>query len=165
MKGLYDKIGLNKAVIQKGKHADLFSDYVPFNDEEWNIIHRHMNAIYDSFTKKAAEGRKKTQSDIDAVGKGRVWSGDQAIKIGLVDKMGGLQDAIWEARKLAKISDKEETGIAIYPARKSGWSNILSGGADSQISLPQDITRMLKLAKLTERENLLLFMPYEISFN
>lgn len=165
MKGLYDKIGLNKEVIQKGKHADLFSDYVPFNDEEWNIIHRHMNAIYDSFTKKAAEGRKKTQTEIDAVGKGRVWSGDQAIKIGLVDQMGGLQDAIWEARKLAKIPDKEETGIAVYPARKSGWSSIVSAGADSQISLPEDIIRMLKLAKLTERENLLLFMPYEISFN
>ncbi|MCI0617771.1 signal peptide peptidase SppA, partial [bacterium] len=117
MKGLYDKIGLNKEVIQRGKHADLFSDYVPFNDEEWNIIHRHMHAIYDSFTKKAAEGRKKTQSDIDAIGKGRVWSGDQALKIGLIDQLGGLQDAIWEARKLAKISDKEETGFAIFPAR------------------------------------------------
>ncbi|MCI0613188.1 hypothetical protein L0244_09375, partial [bacterium] len=81
------------------------------------------------------------------------------------DQLGGLQDAIWEARKLAKISDKEETGFAIFPARKSGWSNIVSAGEESQISLPDDITRMLKLAKLTERENLLLFMPYEINFN
>jgi len=78
--------------------------------------------------------------------------------------LGGLQDAIQEARKLAKISDKEETGIAVYPARKGGWSEILSTGTQTKIALPEDISRMLSLAKLTERENLLLFMPYKINF-
>ncbi len=165
MKGLYDKIGLNKEIIKKGKHADLFSDYVPFEKEEWNIIHRHMHAIYDAFTKKAAEGRKKTQVEIDAVGKGRVWSGDQALKLGLIDQLGGLQDAILEARKLAKIPEKEETGIAIYPARKGGLAEILATGTQTKISLPDDFSRMLSLAKLTARENLLLLMPYEIDFN
>jgi protease-4 len=163
MKGLYDKIGMKKEIVKKGEHADIYSDYVPFEEDEWNIIHRHMTAIYDAFTKKAAEGRKKTQAEIDAVGKGRIWSGDQALKLGLIDQVGGLHDAIWEARKLAKIPDKDELGIAVYPVRKGGWADILATGTHASISLPDEISRMLTLAKITDRENLLYFMPYDLT--
>jgi protease-4 len=163
VKGLYDKIGMKKEIVKKGEHADIYSDYVPFEEDEWNIIHRHMAAIYDVFTKKAAEGRKKTQAEIDAIGKGRVWSGDQALKLGLIDQVGGLHDAIWEARKLAKIPDKDELGIAVYPVRKGGWSDILATGTHASISLPDEINRMLTLAKITDRENLLYFMPYDFT--
>jgi protease-4 len=161
VKGLYDKIGMTKEIVKKGEHADIYSDYVPFEEDEWKIVHNHMAAIYDVFTRKAAEGRKKTQAEIDAIGKGRVWSGDQALELGLVDQLGGLQDAIWEARKLAKISEKEEVGIGVYPAKKGGWADILSTSTQVNISLPDEINRMVTLAKITNRENLIYFMPYD----
>ncbi len=161
MKGLYDKIGMTKEIVKKGEHADLYSDYVQFDEEEWKMMRNHMAAIYDAFTRKAAEGRKKTQQEIDAIGRGRVWSGDQALQLGLIDQLGGLQDAIWEARKLAKIPEKEEVGIGVYPARKGGWADIVATGTQANISLPDEITRMLTLAKITDRENLIYFMPYD----
>ncbi|MGH9857354.1 MAG: signal peptide peptidase SppA, partial [Acidobacteriota bacterium] len=98
MKGLYDKIGFKKEVIKRGKHADLFSDYVPYGDEEWSIIKKHMAETYDAFTRKAAQGRKKTQQQIHQIAQGRVWSGDQAKSLGLIDKLGGLVDAVQEAK-------------------------------------------------------------------
>ena len=161
MKGLYDKIGMTKEIVKKGEHADIYSDYVQFDEEEWKIMRHHMAAIYDSFTRKAAEGRKKTQAEIDAIGKGRVWSGDQALQLGLIDQLGGLQDAIWEARKLAKIPEKEDVGIGVYPVRKGGWSDIVASGTQANLSLPDEITRMLTLARITDRENLIYFMPYD----
>src|SRR5262249_18764962 len=50
MKGLYDKLGFTKEVVKRGEHADMYSEYVPFDDQEWAIVHKHMNAVYSSFT-------------------------------------------------------------------------------------------------------------------
>ena len=63
LKGLYDKIGLNKEVIKRGAHADLYSDYVSFSEDEWAVVHKHMRAVYDAFTHK---GRRRTQEDTGA---------------------------------------------------------------------------------------------------
>lgn len=164
LKGLYDKIGLKKEVITRGKHADFYSDYIPFNEEEWNILREHMQAIYGEFTRKAAEGRKKTQADIDAVGRGRVWTGDQALKLGLIDRLGGLQDAITEAKKMAKLKDTDEVGLAIYPAKKGTFADIITARGTG-IKLPDELTSLLTWAKIAERENLLLLMPYRFVMN
>jgi protease IV len=163
-KGLYDKIGLNKEIIKRGDHADLYSDYVPFSEGEWEIVRGELRSIYDAFTRKAAEGRKKTQQEIDAIGQGRVWTGDQALQRGLVDQLGGLQDAIQEAKKLAKLSDKEEVGLTIYPARKEALSSLFSG-TDTQLQLPEDLRKLMTWARIAEREHVLLLMPYKIAIN
>jgi protease-4 len=159
LKGFYDKIGLTKDIVKKGEHADLYSDYVPFDEEELQLVRRQMQTIYDAFTRKAAEGRNKTQQQIDAIGQGRIWTGEQAIGIGLVNQLGGLQDAIAEAIKLAKLSDKTEVSLQVYPSHKKGFSDILYADAP-KISLPNQVTELLSLARMTEREHLLLLMPY-----
>lgn len=163
LKGLYDKIGLNKEVIKRGEHADLFSDYVPFSDDEWDIIHKHMNAIYDTFTSKAAEGRHKTQAQINDVGQGRVWTGDQALKLGLVDALGGMDDAILEAKKLAKI-ENQKVSFDYYPARKGTLSDLF-GGTQASLQLPEDLTTLMTYARIAEREHFLMLMPYQIRVN
>lgn len=159
LKGFYDKIGLTKEIIKKGEHADLYSDYVPFDEEELQLVRRQMQTIYDAFTRKAAEGRNKTQQQIDAIGQGRVWTGEQALEIGLVNQLGGLQDAIAEAKKLAKLSDKTEVGFEVYPSRKDGFSDILYADAPG-LRLPKQVAELMSLARLTEKEHLLLLMPY-----
>lgn len=164
LKGLYEKIGINKEVVKRGEHADIFSDYVKFSDDEWAIIRKQMNSIYTTFTEKAADGRKKTQAQIDEVGQGRVWTGDQALKLGLVDELGGLNDAIREAKKLAKIGENETVGFAVYPERTGSFGDFL-GSTQASLELPQELTTMLTYARLAEREHFLLLMPYQIRVN
>lgn len=161
IKGLYDKIGINKEVIKRGQHADLFSDYVAFSDEEWSIIRKHMQAIYATFTEKAAEGRHKTQAQIDQIGQGRVWTGDQAIKLGLVDALGGLPEAVREAKTLAKLGADEDVGYVLYPERKGTFSDMF-GGVHANLELPHDVGAMLDYARIAENEHFLLLMPYRI---
>ena len=159
LKGLYDKVGMTKEVIKKGKHADLFSDYVPYGEEEWNIVKKHMLETYEAFTKKAAEGRKRKQEQIHSVAQGRVWSGDQAISLGLIDRIGGLSDAVQEAKKLAKI---DEFSYVIYPSNQSSDLSGLISEEHFHLPFSSGIKRMLALAKVMEKEPVLLLMPYQI---
>jgi protease IV len=162
LKGLYDKIGINKEIIKRGQHADLFSDYVPFSDEEWSIIRKHMQDTYNAFTQKAALGRKKTQQQIDAIGQGRVWSGDQAINIGLVDRIGGLTDAIQEAKSMAKL---KEYSLIFYPSSHgSALTDLFSENSITK-SLPAQAKKLLGLSELVKKEPVLLLMPYQIFIN
>jgi protease IV len=164
VKGLYDKLGFTKDIVKRGNHADMYSEYVPFSASDWEIIHKQMNSIYDTFTRKAAEGRNRTQAQIQEVAQGRVWSGEQAIGLGLINQIGGFKEAIREARKLAKIPDKEEVGFLEYPVHRGGFSDILYAQAPV-VQLPAELTRMLALARLAEREPFLLLMPYRIQWN
>jgi protease-4 len=163
LKGLYDKIGLNKEIIKRGEHADLFSDYVPFSEEEWTIIREHMEFTYQTFTRKAAEGRKKTQQQIHEVAQGRVWTGDQGVKLGLVDRIGGLNEAIEEAKKLAKITDKE-VGFAEYPAPEGALSDLFSS-TQAAVPLQAQIKELLLWAQIANQERALLIMPYKFLMN
>jgi protease-4 len=159
LKGLYDKIGMKKEIIKKGKNADIFSDYVPYEEEDWAIIRKHMAKTYDSFTRKAAEGRKKTQEQIHAIAQGRVWTGDQALSIGLVDALGGMLDAVQEAKKLAKLGD---FSYAIYPSTSAGDLTEMISQEKFQLPFGVDLKRAIALLKVAEKEPVLLWMPYQI---
>jgi protease IV len=159
LKGLYDKIGVKKEIVKKGKNADLFSDYVPYEEEDWAIIKKHMANTYDAFTRKAAQGRKKTQQQIHAIAQGRVWSGDQARALGLVDAIGGMMDAIQEARKLARIGD---FSYSIYPSSRAGDLTEMISEETFDLPLSSEIKRALALVRVAEKEPVLLWMPYRI---
>ncbi len=163
LKGLYDKIGLKKEIIKRGENADLFSDYVPFREKEWELIRKHMQFTYDTFTRKAAEGRKRTNRQIQDVAQGRVWSGEQGLQLGLVDKLGGLKDAIQEAKQLAKLSGKS-VGFVIYPARREDLSNLFSSSR-AKVQLPEEVHELLCWAQITRKEHLLLLMPIKFIIN
>ena len=79
----------------------------------------NMQATYDTFVEKAAQGRNTTPEKIDAIGQGRVWTGRQAKQIGLVDELGGLDRAVALAKQRAKISQETEVELLIYPPKKS----------------------------------------------
>jgi protease-4 len=162
LKGLYEKIGMNKEIIKRGEHADLFSDYVPYEEEEWEIIRKHMQETYNTFTRKAGEGRKKTQQQIHDVAQGRVWSGDQAKSIGLIDQIGGMMEAVQEAKQLAKM---EDFSLTVYPSnRVTDFTGMIS---EESFRLPftSDFKQLLGLAKIVEKEPVLLLMPYRILIN
>lgn len=121
---LTDKVGLHFDVVKTNKYADFGSYGRAINDEEGQKLQVHINNGYDLFTRRVAEGRGISQDSVKVIGEGRVWTGEQAKKIGLVDELGNLQDAIKAAAKLAKTN---EYNIATYPETKGMFDGILGG--------------------------------------
>jgi protease IV len=117
--GTLKKLGMNMEGVSKGKYADLFSPVRPFSPDERARMEAYMQATYDTFVEKAAQGRNTTPEKIDAVGQGRVWTGRQAKQIGLVDELGGLDRAISLAKQRAKIPQDAEVELVVYPPKKS----------------------------------------------
>lgn len=121
---LTEKVGLHFDVVNTNAYSDFGSLARPFNEEECKKMQAYINAGYDLFTRRVAEGRKISQDSVKVIAEGRVWTGEQAKKLGLVDELGNLQDAIGAAAKLAKV---KEYNVAYSPDVKS-WTDGLFGG-------------------------------------
>ena len=117
--GTMDKIGVTTETVKSGKNADIYSPFDQFSPEQRTRVHDYMQGFYDNFVEKAAESRKMTPEQIDAVAQGRVWTGRQAREHGLVDELGGLQTAVRIAKERAGIDASEEVELIVYPPRRS----------------------------------------------
>ncbi|WP_090701902.1 signal peptide peptidase SppA [Daejeonella rubra] len=122
-----NKLGITFDGVKTGKFADLGTVSRPLTETEKMIIQLEVNKTYDTFTKKVADGRKKSQSYIDSIGQGRVWSGTEALQRGLVDRLGDIDDAIASAAKKAKIKDFK---IVNYPAQVDPIKSLFDNSAD-----------------------------------
>ena len=122
-----NKLGITFDGVKTGQFADLGSISRPLTDGEKMIIQLEVNKTYDTFTKKVADGRKKSQTYINSIGQGRVWSGTEALKIGLVDRLGSIDDAIASAAKKAKIKDFK---IVDYPSQVDPISALFDKSGD-----------------------------------
>ncbi len=118
-----DKLGITFDNVKTGKYADMGSVGRPLTVEERAILQSQVNRGYFDFTKAVADGRHRTREYIDSIGQGRVWTGEQAIKIGLVDRLGNINDAVKSAAKMAKLKDYR---VVDYPAQKSVLKSISS---------------------------------------
>ena len=118
-----DKLGITFDGVTTGKYADLGDISKPLTPEEKAILQNQVNHGYDDFTKAVAAGRHKTQANINSIGQGRVWTGAQAIKIGLVDRLGNINDAIACAAKKANLKHYK---LVDYPEQKSNLDKVSS---------------------------------------
>jgi protease-4 len=116
--GTLDKLGLSMESVSEGRYALLQSPVRPFSPEERAKIEELIQATYDAFVRKAADARQKTVAEIDAVARGRVWTGQQAKAIGLVDELGGLSRALALAKARAGIDAGAEVQLVVYPPRR-----------------------------------------------
>lgn len=130
-----DKLGITFDGVKTGKYADLGDIARPLSPDERAILQNQIDHGYDDFTKAVAEGRHKTQAYINSIGQGRVWTGEQAVKIGLVDRLGNIDDAIKSAAKEAKIKNYK---LVAYPEQKSIFSRF---GTDISVEMK---TRAIK---------------------
>lgn len=103
--GTFEKIGLSTDVVKTNKYADLGDLSRPMREDEKALIQRSVEQTYDLFLTRCADGRGTTKAAIDSIGQGRVWAGEQALERGLVDQLGGLDDAIKEAAALADLTE------------------------------------------------------------
>ncbi len=115
--GTYDMIGVNKEAIGVGKHIGIMDETRRWEGGDLAVLERMRDEIYDTFTRQAAEGRGMTHEAILEVAEGRVWTGSQALQIGLIDEIGGLENAIASARRLAGIA--ADATVTVYPKEKS----------------------------------------------
>jgi protease-4 len=118
LRGLYGKLGVSQETVRRGKNATLFSSWEPWTEEERAKVRGLNVAFYQTFITKAAEGRKKTPPEIDAVAQGRVWTGEEALRAGLVDALGGLDAAVDIARARARIAKGQDVQIVVLPRRR-----------------------------------------------
>jgi protease-4 len=117
--GVYEKLGINIEPVSQGRFAEIYSPVRPFSDVERAKMQEHIDAIYEQFLVKAAEGRGTTRDAIHELAQGRVWTGRQAHERGLVDELGGLPRAIALAKEHVGIDAEEEVQLIVYPRPKS----------------------------------------------
>nr|WP_315195592.1 signal peptide peptidase SppA [uncultured Flavobacterium sp.] len=110
---LSTKIGINTEQITTNENAN-YSPFVPLNEKYKKVTLEGIERVYKTFVSHVAEGRKMTFAQVDSIAQGRVWTGSEAKKIGLVDKIGNLNDAIKEAASLAKIKDYSTQNFPEY---------------------------------------------------
>ena len=146
LRGLYDKLGVTKEILTRGAHASLFTSYRPWTDEERSRIRSQNVAFYEDFVRKVAEGRGKSYEAIDELAQGRVWTGADALQRGLVDRLGGLEDAVAIAKEKARIGKEQDVSIVVLPARK-GFLDMLWQRQEDEIAaraLPVDVRALLR---------------------
>lgn len=164
--GLTDKLGIKFDNVKTNKYSDFGATYRPMNTEERAILQRYINNGYELFTKRCAEGRNMNIDSLKAIAEGRIYSGTDAMRLGLVDEMGGLEEAITFAAKKANISNYT---LKYYPSVKSlieQISDIFSTSVEERIVKSQlgenyRLFRTIQRAQTTT--GIKAIMPYSIT--
>ena len=121
-RALKNKLGVTVDGVTTNKHSDAGGTMRPMNAEELAVYQEFIDDFYGVFTQRVADGRGMEQSAVDEIGQGRVWAGADALKIGLVDALGNIDDAVAKAAELAKL---ENYKISYYPKKKDFWTKLM----------------------------------------
>jgi protease-4 len=170
MTELSNRIGVSTSQVNTHAHSAGYSPFLPLDDKFKEVTTESVENIYSTFVNRVAIGRKMTIEQVDAVAQGRVWTGTEALKIGLVDILGGLDLALKEAATLAKIKDYKTQN---YPEFDKSFFEFIS----DQSSLPFTKSKetMIKeelgveayqayqqIKKLTAHQGIQMLMPYTL---
>jgi protease-4 len=117
--GSLEKLGANIESTSQGRHAEIYSPDRRFTPDERKKIEASMQLVYDQFIERTAAARHMPPEKVDEIAQGRVWTGQQARQLGLVDELGGLYKAIDLAKQRARIPEAEEVQLVVYPPRRS----------------------------------------------
>jgi protease-4 len=131
LKGLYDKLGISTDTLKRGKFADIDSETQPLSPEARKKLRESIESIYNGFLKRVADGRKTTVDKIEPLAQGRVWVGNDALKIHLVDELGGIDRAVEVLQRKANLPLDREARLVVYPGRKSFWQRLMGMGDTS----------------------------------
>lgn len=169
-KGLYEKLGIHKEILKRGKNADFYSNYTDYPPEEQAIIKKQIREIYDDFVAKVTRGRKQlNRTNVEEVAQGLVWTGRQARDNGLVDELGGLSKALSIAQVKAGLENKIVEIVRLPKptalTQLLGNFQLISANRTSQIkNLLQSVgkTESSNLIDKLIRHRILLLTPYDV---
>ena len=158
---LNNKLGIYTDTVKTGEYADMMSMLRPMSSQEKNIVKNQIEKVYKTFTNHVAKGRNLDLNYVDEIAQGRVWSGEMAKEIGLVDVLGGLEKAINIASNMA---DLEEYKIISYPKKKNSIEQIVN-----LIETKQNKIKYLDYEKifydLQKKDKIQARLPYNIFIN
>ena len=162
---LNNTLGITIDTVKTNSHSDIGSAYRPLTATERDYIQHSVENVYDVFLKRVADGRKMTKAQVDSIGQGRVWSGIDAKKNGLVDVLGGLETAISIAAKKANLKDYK---LVSLPAQKDPFKEAiaqLTGDAESVFvkkELGENYKYFKSLKNITSHSGIQARMPFEL---
>ncbi|WP_010664880.1 signal peptide peptidase SppA [Marinilabilia salmonicolor] len=170
-KGLLDKIGISTDVVNTNKFADMPALTRPFRPEEKEIMQAYIEHFYDFFLQRCADGRQTTKAAIDEIGQGRVWSGENALEIDLVDVLGGIDTAVDIAAEKAGVANNYR--IVELPEVLPPFEQLmkdLTGNASAHMKSvffgnSEYLQYMQTIEDLKESYPIQARIPYEISIN
>lgn len=159
--GLLAKLGVTAEKITFGDRADAFSMFRPFTEDERKVLKTEILWTYEQFLTRAAEGRKLARDQVDAVGKGRIWTGRQAKDRGLVDELGGLTLAIGLAKKESGIDADEDVRLDVWPRKRTFWQSLLNRpGLAAELKSAAGRDKVLATARLMRQTRIWAIMPF-----
>jgi protease-4 len=159
--GLLAKLGVTADRLVFGEKADVFSPFRPFTADERKVLKDEILWTYGQFLARAAEGRGLTVDQVDAVGRGRIWTGRQAKDRGLVDELGGLTMALGIAKKEAGIDADEEVRLDVWPRKRTLWQSLLGRpGLAAELKSASGRDRVLGTARLMDQTRIWALMPF-----
>jgi len=173
LRGLYDKLGVKKELMTRGRFADIDTEYAPLNDAQRAKLRTEIEVFYRGFVQRVADGRKRKYDDMEALAQGRVWTGAQAKQNGLVDELGGIDRAIEMVKQKANIAASEKITLVAFPPRRNllqmvleretDFTSLESGLVDTRIEAKvQELLGGLPLRALSQG-GILRLMPYSIN--
>ena len=153
--GLWDKVGLSWDEVHQGDNATMFTGTHDYTPAEWGRFQAWLDRVYVDFTSKVAEGRKLPQEKVLEIAKGRIWSGQDAKNLGLVDELGGYDTALKLAKKAAGVSASDEVRIVVFPRPKSFYESVIERrGAENsdREAVGQTLARILQVVQPVARQ-------------
>lgn len=173
---IHDKLGINTDVVKTNEHSDFGGSYPlplpissrPLTAYERNVLQNYVNQGYETFLSRVMAGRGFSRDQLDAIAQGRVWTGEDALRLGLVDVLGGLEDAVAIAARHAGI---EDYGIAEYPVQKNPLEEFftqLTGNIKARMvkeELGAFYTSWQQIKNAVHHQGLVARIPYDITFD
>lgn len=157
-KGLTEKIGVAVDGVKTNRFSDMGTVTRPMTSDESALMQAYVERGYELFVKRCADGRSQSVDYIKTIGEGRVWSGSQALEIGLVDALGSVDDAVQSAATLAELSDYR---VSYYPAKKDLFTQLMEELMQAKIpSLHSYSSLVEQAASLVEQDPIQARMPY-----
>lgn len=160
--GLYAMLGMSTDYVSTSPNATIFSSQQSFTPEQQALIQKSLEETYAQFTGGVARGRHMSVEAVDKIAKGRVWSGAEAKKLGLVDELGGLDTAIGVAKQLSDIPPSTPVHIVRYPQPKTFWQLLVEHEENLSESASGSIRAALQQL-LTNSGAIQASMPYRLT--
>jgi protease-4 len=162
LRGLYDKLGITKDILTRGKDADIDTDYRELDARGKAKLQESLMEFYQGFVGKAAASRKKSYDQLEPLAQGRVWLGSQAKANGLIDQLGGLDQAIDLVKQKAGIGKDEKIRLVSYPPKRTILDQIFTQPDDTVVEAKlREIFGGLNY-KLWMKGGIMRMMPYTI---
>jgi len=164
-----NKLGIHFEAVKTSRFADMDVDMDrPLSEEEKTIIQGGVDRIYQVFMQRVAAGRKMEIAEVDSLGQGRVWTGDQAVGLNLVDRVASLDEAVGAAAQMANL---ENYRISEYPRQKDPFSNLLSTSKDKlktwlmKEELGEYANYLMEMKRVVEQSGIQARIPYLVEIH